>query len=115
MNGLDEAPLTVGSTSPLPFELQRLGVIMEPEAGNPYEVEGVLNPAAVRGPDGELYLFPRLAATTRVSVLSGFSSTRTVTRLRSSDLGSRWSRQPRMSCERMAVDVRIPVSRSLSR
>ena len=26
------------------------------------EVEGVLNPAAVRGPDGELYLFPRLVA-----------------------------------------------------
>ena len=26
------------------------------------EVEGVLNPAAARGPDGELYLFPRLVA-----------------------------------------------------
>jgi predicted GH43/DUF377 family glycosyl hydrolase len=26
------------------------------------EVEGVLNPAAVRGPDGQLYLFPRLVA-----------------------------------------------------
>ena len=35
---------------------------MEPEPGNPQEVEGVLNPAAVRGPDGELYLFPRLVA-----------------------------------------------------
>jgi beta-1,2-mannobiose phosphorylase / 1,2-beta-oligomannan phosphorylase len=35
---------------------------MEPEPGNPAEVEGVLNPAAVRGPDGALYLFPRLAA-----------------------------------------------------
>ena len=35
---------------------------MEPEPGNPYEVEGVLNPAAVRGPDGQLYLFPRLVA-----------------------------------------------------
>jgi predicted GH43/DUF377 family glycosyl hydrolase len=35
---------------------------MEPEPGNPREVEGVLNPAAVRGPDGELYLFPRLVA-----------------------------------------------------
>jgi beta-1,2-mannobiose phosphorylase / 1,2-beta-oligomannan phosphorylase len=44
------------------FELQRLGILMEPEPGNPYEVEGVLNPAAVRGPDGELYLFPRLVA-----------------------------------------------------
>ena len=35
---------------------------MEPEPGNPNEVEGVLNPAAARGPDGELYLFPRLVA-----------------------------------------------------
>ena len=35
---------------------------MQPEPGNPQEVEGVLNPAAVRGPDGELYLFPRLTA-----------------------------------------------------
>ena len=42
--------------------LQRLGLVMEPEPGNPREIEGVLNPAAVRGPDGELYLFPRLTA-----------------------------------------------------
>ena len=42
------------------FKLQRLGMIMEPEPGNPQEVEGVLNPAAARGPDGKLYLFPRL-------------------------------------------------------
>ena len=44
------------------FKLQRLGLVMEPEPGNPQEVEGVLNPAAVRGPDGDLYLFPRLVA-----------------------------------------------------
>ena len=44
------------------FKLQRLGMVMEPEPGNPQEIEGVLNPAAVRGPDGELYLFPRLVA-----------------------------------------------------
>ncbi|TWU46866.1 glycoside hydrolase family 130 protein [Rubripirellula reticaptiva] len=42
------------------FELTRLGLLMEPEPGNSHEVGGVLNPAAVRGPDGELYLFPRL-------------------------------------------------------
>jgi beta-1,2-mannobiose phosphorylase / 1,2-beta-oligomannan phosphorylase len=35
---------------------------MEPEPGNPLEAEGVLNPAAARGPDGALYLFPRLVA-----------------------------------------------------
>ena len=44
------------------FKLQRLGMMMEPEPGNPQEVEGVLNPAAARGPDGKLYLFPRLVA-----------------------------------------------------
>ena len=44
------------------FQLQRLGQIMEPERGNPLEIEGVLNPAAARGPDGHLYLFPRLVA-----------------------------------------------------
>ena len=35
---------------------------MSPEPGNPHEVEGVLNPAAARGLDGQLYLFPRLVA-----------------------------------------------------
>jgi predicted GH43/DUF377 family glycosyl hydrolase len=44
------------------FELQRLGLVMKPEPGNPLEAEGVLNPAAVRGPDSQLYLFPRLVA-----------------------------------------------------
>jgi predicted GH43/DUF377 family glycosyl hydrolase len=44
------------------LKLQRLGILMEPEPGNAQEVEGVLNPAAARGPDGELYLFPRLVA-----------------------------------------------------
>jgi predicted GH43/DUF377 family glycosyl hydrolase len=42
------------------IQLQRIGQIMQP--AGPLEVEGVLNPAAVRGPDGELYLFPRLVA-----------------------------------------------------
>jgi predicted GH43/DUF377 family glycosyl hydrolase len=42
------------------FALQRLGLLMEPEPGNPLEAGGVLNPAAIRGPDGGLYLFPRL-------------------------------------------------------
>jgi beta-1,2-mannobiose phosphorylase / 1,2-beta-oligomannan phosphorylase len=44
------------------FKLHRLGMLMEPEPGNLQEVEGVLNPAAARGPDGQLYLFPRLVA-----------------------------------------------------
>ena len=44
------------------FTLKRIGMLMEPRAGDPNEVEGVLNPAAVRGKDGQLYLFPRLVA-----------------------------------------------------
>jgi predicted GH43/DUF377 family glycosyl hydrolase len=44
------------------FEMKRIGMIMQPLAGEPSEVEGVLNPAAIRGKDGELYLFPRLVA-----------------------------------------------------
>ena len=44
------------------FQLHRLGQIMEPQPGDSHEAEGVLNPAAARGPDGHLYLFPRLVA-----------------------------------------------------
>ncbi len=44
------------------LQLERLGEVMQPQPGNPLEVEGVLNPAAARGPDGELYLFPRVVA-----------------------------------------------------
>ncbi len=40
---------------------------MTPEAGNPLEAEGVLNPATGRGPDGRLYLLPRLVAAGNVS------------------------------------------------
>lgn len=46
----------------IPFQLQRICVLMAPEQGNDLEVEGVLNPAVTRGPDGELYIFPRLVA-----------------------------------------------------
>jgi fructose-bisphosphate aldolase class 1 len=34
------------------IKLKRIGKMMEPEPGNPTEVEGVLNPAAARGADG---------------------------------------------------------------
>jgi len=44
------------------FKLERLRTIMQPEPGNEMEAEGVLNPAAVRGKDGHLYLFPRMVA-----------------------------------------------------
>lgn len=44
------------------LHLERLGPVMQPEPENPMEVEGVLHPAAIRGPDGQLYLFPRVVA-----------------------------------------------------
>jgi len=49
---------TIDASSP--FKVQRLGVVMRPDPSSAYEVEGVLNPGAARGPDGELYLFPRM-------------------------------------------------------
>ena len=39
------------------FKLHRMGMLMEPEPGNPLEVEGVVNPAAVRGPDANSISF----------------------------------------------------------
>lgn len=50
-----------------PYTLTRAGVVMEPVPGDPLEAEGVLNPASGRGPDGELYLLPRLVAAGNVS------------------------------------------------
>jgi len=44
------------------FQVKRLGLMMEAEPSNSQEVGGVLNPDAARGPDGKLYLFPRLVA-----------------------------------------------------
>ncbi|GAA3337968.1 glycosidase [Curtobacterium pusillum] len=50
-----------------PYALERIGVVMEPLPDEPLEAEGVLNPASGRGPDGELYLLPRLVAAGNVS------------------------------------------------
>lgn len=45
-----------------PFQIRRMGIIMEGDPHDPEEAWGVLNPAACRGRDGELYLFPRVVA-----------------------------------------------------
>jgi beta-1,2-mannobiose phosphorylase / 1,2-beta-oligomannan phosphorylase len=47
--------------------LQRLGVLMARDTSDPREAWGVLNPAAARGRDGDLQLFPRLVAEGNVS------------------------------------------------
>ena len=94
----------------IPFQLQRLGMLMEPEPGNPQEIEGVLNPAAVRGRDGHLYLFPRLVAQGNFSRIG-------IARVKFNQAGdpcgverwvSRSSRKPIMSGRPMAAEaVRI--------
>ncbi|MGK3954409.1 glycosidase [Microbacterium sp. I2] len=56
-----------GTTPSIPYRLTRMGVVMTPQPGDPNEAEGVLNPASGRGPDGELYLLPRLVAEGNVS------------------------------------------------
>ena len=59
--------MTTAEVPTVPYTLTRVGVVMTPEVGNAYEVEGVLNPASGRGPDGELYLLPRVVAEGNVS------------------------------------------------
>jgi predicted GH43/DUF377 family glycosyl hydrolase len=48
--------------SSLDFRVTRLGVVMSPQADQPHEAWGVLNPAGVRSADGTMHLFPRLIA-----------------------------------------------------
>lgn len=55
------------SNDTFPYALRRAGVVMARTPGDPLEDEGVLNPAAGRGPDGELYLLPRIVAAGNVS------------------------------------------------
>jgi len=46
----------------IPYRLSRVGTLMVPDPGRPEEAEGVLNPASGYGPDGRLYLLPRMVA-----------------------------------------------------
>ena len=59
--------MSVGSGVPgFPFRLVREGVLMSPDANDPLEAEGVLNPAAGWS-GGQLYLLPRMVAAGNVS------------------------------------------------
>ncbi|WP_316744764.1 glycosidase [Streptomyces sp. MK7] len=55
------------TTAPVPYTLTRVGVVMSPLPGEANEVEGVLNPASGRTPDGRLHLLPRLVSEGNVS------------------------------------------------
>ena len=100
------------------FKLKRLGLVMDPEPGNPFEAEGVLNPAAMRGPDGQLYLFPRLIAQGNYSRIG-------IARVRFSETGDPAgverlgiALEPQADYERRRMAeaaVRIPASRLSSR
>ncbi|MEU6324482.1 glycosidase [Streptomyces sp. NPDC047009] len=59
--------MTHSTTTPIPYRLTRVGVVMSPLPGEANEVEGVLNPASGRTPDGRLHLLPRLVAQGNVS------------------------------------------------
>lgn len=59
--------MTMPAETAVPYRLTRVGVVMTPAAGDPNEAEGVLNPASGRGPDGTLYLLPRMVAEGNVS------------------------------------------------
>ena len=63
-----DKPAATGGRSPdVPYTLTRLGTLMEPDPADPLEADGVLNPASAWGPDGGLYLYPRLVAAGNVS------------------------------------------------
>jgi predicted GH43/DUF377 family glycosyl hydrolase len=54
--------------------VSRLGTVLESD-GSPAEAEGVLNPACVRAPGGELLLYPRVVAAGNVSRVGLFRNT----------------------------------------
>ncbi len=60
-------PASPTITAEVPYTLTRLGTLMSPDPNEPFEVEGVLNPATAWGPDGRLYIFPRLVGGGNVS------------------------------------------------
>lgn len=54
-------------TTAIPYALNRIGTIMSADPSDPNEAEGVLNPGTAWGPDGELFLYPRVVAAGNVS------------------------------------------------
>ncbi len=57
--------------------LTREGIVISPAAGDSFEAEGVLNPAAVLGPDGRLHLYVRVVAEGNFSRIRHFIRTQT--------------------------------------
>ncbi|MGH2387030.1 MAG: glycoside hydrolase family 130 protein [Chloroflexota bacterium] len=57
-----EGSASFADPTPIPYQLERLGVVMRPHPDDPDEAGGVLNPGGVRAPNGDFLLFPRLVA-----------------------------------------------------
>lgn len=60
-------PSTTTIATTVPYALERVGTVMEPDPSDPRQIDGVLNPATVQGSDGTVHLFPRLVAEHNVS------------------------------------------------
>ena len=83
-------------------QLQRLGIIMEPDLADPRDAGGVLNPAATRGPDGALYLLPRLVGAGNTRALAWPASSTTARATHAAWSGWVWSWSPRSSTSAIA-------------
>src|SRR5665213_4095430 len=58
--------MTTNATEEIETRVERLGLVLKPD-GEAQEVDGVLNPAVTRTPDGELLLYPRVVADGNIS------------------------------------------------
>jgi predicted GH43/DUF377 family glycosyl hydrolase len=65
--------MNAGTLRTFETEITRLGIALEP-AGDPGELEGVLNPASARSRDGALLLYPRAVARGNVSRVGTYES-----------------------------------------
>lgn len=59
---LDISRTTERPDTLIPYTLVRTGLLMSPDPAEPYEQEGVLNPATAWDAAGNLYLYPRLVS-----------------------------------------------------
>lgn len=59
--------MTTPTATDVPYRLTRAGVIMTADPADPFEADGVLNPASGQSADGTVWLLPRLVAAGNVS------------------------------------------------
>lgn len=57
-----EKPVASQTNGAVPYQLERLSIVMRPHPDDPHEAGGVLNPGGIRAANGDYLLFPRLVA-----------------------------------------------------